>query len=320
MPFVNLTPHPINLHLPDGSVQTFAPSGAVARAAETRTQRGTLDGVAVELVAFGAVDGLPAQAADTLLIVSGLVLAACADRPDVLAPGQPVRDDAGRVVGCKGWTCTPAFAQDATPPTTPTHPSPAMSPAMSPSYRAWGAATHVPYTPPPSPEPADVPEMATLSRLRWNGVGMDNSIPFEFRIGAATYWCDDLLGRGHWRDNKGRPMAFEPKLERGKYEDFSHYDAEARARALAFAEKYNFPPDRCEDEMPASAEKWVGEDGTVRYEKYRADGTWIIGAIRFGTYTVPVTKVTTVSDQQARQNAELMDDFISGMGMLSEKD
>ena len=161
MPFVNLTPHPINLHLPDGSVQTFAPSGAVARAAETRTQRGTLDGVAVELVAFGAVDGLPAQAADTLLIVSGLVLAACADRPDVLAPGQPVRDDQGRVVGCKGWTCTPAFAQDATPPTTPTTPRP--SPAMPPSYRAWVAATHVPYTTavvPAAPAPATPAEPA----------------------------------------------------------------------------------------------------------------------------------------------------------------
>ena len=77
---------------------------------------GDLDGVSVEVVVFGQVEGLPAPQPGVYYIVSGLVLSAASDRPDLLAPGQPVRDEAGRVIGCKAWTTTPAFQPPPAPP------------------------------------------------------------------------------------------------------------------------------------------------------------------------------------------------------------
>jgi len=114
--YVNLTPHDINLYtgMAGDYIITFPATGEVARASERRVVVGTLDGatvgsVKVEVVEYGAVDGLPAPQPGVYYIVSGLVLAAAPDRPDLLAPGQPVRDAGGRIVGCKGWTSTPAF-------------------------------------------------------------------------------------------------------------------------------------------------------------------------------------------------------------------
>lgn len=111
--FINMTPHPIVLRVEHGfgqvEVTTFPPSGQVARAAERRVDVGGLGYARVERVEYGRVEGLPAVQPNVYLIVSGLVLAAAPDRPDLLAPGRPVRDDAGNIVGCKGWTCTPAF-------------------------------------------------------------------------------------------------------------------------------------------------------------------------------------------------------------------
>ena len=111
--YVNLTPHPIVLHAEHGfgqtEITTFPPSGQVARAAERRVDVGGLGYARVERVEYGRVEGLPAVQPNVYLIVSGLVLAAAPDRPDLLAPGRQIRDDAGNIIGCKGWTCTPAF-------------------------------------------------------------------------------------------------------------------------------------------------------------------------------------------------------------------
>lgn len=107
MKLVNLTPHELKLHAPGGHVLTVAPSGDVARVAQTDTLTGAVvvDGVAlpVNKKEFGDVVGLPAPQPDTAFVVSGLVLAALnGSRLDVFAPGALVRDDAGNVVGANG--------------------------------------------------------------------------------------------------------------------------------------------------------------------------------------------------------------------------
>lgn len=94
---INLTPHAINII--DGP--TLPPSGTVARCAVTRQQVGTVDGVTVNSTRFGAVDGLPAPAAGTYYIVSALVAQACPDRTDLLITDDAVRDDAGKIIGCR---------------------------------------------------------------------------------------------------------------------------------------------------------------------------------------------------------------------------
>ena len=102
---VNLTPHALNLVTDSGTV-TVPPSGAVARVTVTREPAGTvtLDGVSVPLyrTTYGAVEGLPDPAPDTLYVVSAVVAAAARDRDDLVVPDDLVRDEQGRVVGARG--------------------------------------------------------------------------------------------------------------------------------------------------------------------------------------------------------------------------
>ena len=103
MTLVNLTPHPITI----GTV-TVPPSGTVARVSVTREQVGVIpleDGSAIPMFEthFGEVSGLPLPDGK-VFIVSAMVRThpSLSERLDVASPGQLVRDDAGRVIGCDG--------------------------------------------------------------------------------------------------------------------------------------------------------------------------------------------------------------------------
>lgn len=104
MAIVNLTPHPIVLHRPDGAVETI-PSAGVARVATIpAAARPAVDGFpVVGPVQFGDVEGLPAPVAGTVYVVSAVVGARVA-RPDVFCPGTgpadgAIRNEKGHVVG-----------------------------------------------------------------------------------------------------------------------------------------------------------------------------------------------------------------------------
>ena len=101
--FVNLTPHVLNVHTPSGVVD-IAPSGEVARCRVTFTPDGEVGGIPVFFATYGDVTGLPDPQEGSVFIVSGLVAAhpAVAGRTDVFAPGELVRDESGRPVGCRG--------------------------------------------------------------------------------------------------------------------------------------------------------------------------------------------------------------------------
>lgn len=99
----NLTPHDLVVVQNDGSETTFQKSGQVARCAATSTLVGEFNGVLLFSTAFGEVQGLPDPQDGVLLIVSSLVRQAVPHRKDVASPGDLVRDDAGNVVGCKGF-------------------------------------------------------------------------------------------------------------------------------------------------------------------------------------------------------------------------
>ena len=101
--FVNLTPHALNIHATTGKILTIPPSGVVARVSTTSKVVEVIEGVEVSEVVFGEVIDLPEPTESTLFIVSGLVLSALQGaRQDVMAPGELVRDEAGRPIGCKG--------------------------------------------------------------------------------------------------------------------------------------------------------------------------------------------------------------------------
>jgi len=101
---INLTPHTLNIHS-QGEVLEIAASGAVARvAAEYIKEENSDYGVDLFNCVYGEVQGLPPYrpASNTLYVVSGLVKSAVPNRHDVVSPGELIRDENGKPIGCRG--------------------------------------------------------------------------------------------------------------------------------------------------------------------------------------------------------------------------
>lgn len=100
---VNLTPHPVNVILDDGSNITIDPSGVVPRcsAANTVIAPGFTQSI------LGDVTGLPDQQDGILLIVGALIRSACPDRDDLIGPDTSptgaVRNADGQIIGVRGF-------------------------------------------------------------------------------------------------------------------------------------------------------------------------------------------------------------------------
>ena len=104
MKIVNLTPHDVNIIGEIGEVvQTFPASGELARCSVSREQVDVINGIPVNRTIFGDVEGLPEQQEGIVYIVSALVAQAVKDRDDLLIPDDAVRDEQGRVVGCRAF-------------------------------------------------------------------------------------------------------------------------------------------------------------------------------------------------------------------------
>lgn len=93
MKYINLTPHAINL-IGVGEL----PSSGLARVKDTLTGDGIL-----KVRTYGAIEGLPEEKDDTIYIVSSMVMSQAVKqgRTDVYAPSDFVRDDEGKIIGCK---------------------------------------------------------------------------------------------------------------------------------------------------------------------------------------------------------------------------
>ena len=99
---VNLTPHEIMVYDAAGeSVLQVIPSSGMARAAQTREPLADINGIPVSKTGYGAVEGLPDQRDGVVYIVSVLTAQAAPDRKDLYIVDELVRDDTGRILGCK---------------------------------------------------------------------------------------------------------------------------------------------------------------------------------------------------------------------------
>lgn len=107
---VNLTPHTINLVAEDGTQLLSLESQGVARVASTTEVVGYLQVGDVVVprthTTFGEVEGLPDPEPGVGYIVSNMVISALVqhgrlDRNDLFTPGLQVRDEQGRVIGCR---------------------------------------------------------------------------------------------------------------------------------------------------------------------------------------------------------------------------
>lgn len=115
---INATPHVITLVSDEGVeqdskkqflaetveiIREIPPSGILPRVSMSNSSAGEIDGIAIESVIYGEIEGLPEYQKDVYYIVSGLVAAAAAKigRTDCLAPGGLVRDKkTGVILGC----------------------------------------------------------------------------------------------------------------------------------------------------------------------------------------------------------------------------
>lgn len=107
MNYINLTPHDVTVIFPDGTTRVFlrgGNGGVVPRVGECEpADYGELDGIPRRGVRYGEVKDVPALEAGTFLIVSQMVATRLPSRLDLLFPTDLVRDDVGRVIGCRAW-------------------------------------------------------------------------------------------------------------------------------------------------------------------------------------------------------------------------
>jgi len=102
----NYTPHEITLMGENGQIIARFPSEGVARCQTFREEVGVLfvDGIPVPVnsTRFGQVEGLPEPNGETLYITSLLVAQALkGQRDDILITDDAVRDEQGRIIGCR---------------------------------------------------------------------------------------------------------------------------------------------------------------------------------------------------------------------------
>lgn len=107
MQIKNLTPHDINIVGENGEIRTFPKSGICARVSVETKKVFTVEGVEVMKETLGDVVDLPDEQDTVFLLVSRLVadaaLKANQNRKDLLVPGGLMRNEAGQIIGCRGF-------------------------------------------------------------------------------------------------------------------------------------------------------------------------------------------------------------------------
>jgi hypothetical protein len=104
--FVNLTTHAITVDCAGDDPLTIEPSGIVCRVEQVYEADEPIGPIAVSIASFTKPDMLPDPQDDVFYIVSGVVERAVKGRPDVLSPGDFVRDGAGKILRCTGFQRT----------------------------------------------------------------------------------------------------------------------------------------------------------------------------------------------------------------------
>lgn len=103
---INLTPHAVNLFLSDNTTVTFESQG-VARAEQTVVDAGSIDGYRLVRTSFGAPVDLPDPQDGVYYLVSAILVSAARQSgrtvADLLLPAETVRDDQGRIIGCRAF-------------------------------------------------------------------------------------------------------------------------------------------------------------------------------------------------------------------------
>ena len=105
MRVVNLTPHEVKIVDGGNNVVAVFPSDGVARVSQYDVLVDEINSIPVVKTEFGEVLGLPEPAEDTVFIVSRITVEVARARglntDNLLITSGAVRDDQGRIVGCR---------------------------------------------------------------------------------------------------------------------------------------------------------------------------------------------------------------------------
>lgn len=103
---INLTPHDVTLVISEERSVTFPTYSTVRpipRVSTKTVSDGDIDGYPLTRTQYGEVEDLPEPKEGTWYIVSALVAGRCPDRTDLVIPNEAVRDDKGRIIGCRSF-------------------------------------------------------------------------------------------------------------------------------------------------------------------------------------------------------------------------
>ena len=103
---INLTPYEVVIVKGEYNTQfvTIEPSETVATISYETTTLGEFEGIPTIEKEYGEVEGLLEPKDDTIYIVSPIVAQRVPERKDVFILGASVKDDMGRIIGCKNLT------------------------------------------------------------------------------------------------------------------------------------------------------------------------------------------------------------------------
>lgn len=101
---INCTPHDVVIISESGNI-TFPRSGIIPRLTEQQVKINSINsnGIEIDIMekSFNEPEGLPEPKENTIYIVSALVAGAVKHRDDLVIPNDTVRDEQGRIVGCR---------------------------------------------------------------------------------------------------------------------------------------------------------------------------------------------------------------------------
>lgn len=106
---LNVTPHTVGFFDEEATPLLEVPSTGLARVSAQTSVVGYLriNGTLIPQThtQYGEVEGLPEPQEGTIIVVSGMIVSALAQqgirRADLFVPGMQLRDEAGRVIGCR---------------------------------------------------------------------------------------------------------------------------------------------------------------------------------------------------------------------------
>ena len=102
MKIINLTPHNINFILKDKTI-ILSPETTPLRLVEETKVIGKINDIPITKTTYNLVS-TPKKQKDTIYIVSKIILEAYPEREDFYMINESIKDETGRIIGCKSLT------------------------------------------------------------------------------------------------------------------------------------------------------------------------------------------------------------------------